>query len=136
MAETMYFSGTLVVTTCWCGITHGVPQDLYDFQRRQHDNGTRPVTPIHCPLGHTHVPAGTPRTQKLERQLAQERDATALARADRDQAEASARAYKGAATRARRRAGAGVCPCCNRSFKQLARHMRSKHPDFDAEKES
>lgn len=25
--------------------------------------------------------------------------------------------------------GAGVCPCCNRTFSQLSRHMQSKHPD-------
>lgn len=24
----------------------------------------------------------------------------------------------------------GVCPCCNRTFKQLARHMSIKHPDY------
>ncbi len=27
------------------------------------------------------------------------------------------------------RIGAGVCPCCNRTVSQLARHMQSKHPD-------
>lgn len=27
--------------------------------------------------------------------------------------------------------GAGMCPCCRRTFKQLAEHMKSKHPDFD-----
>lgn len=27
------------------------------------------------------------------------------------------------------RIGAGVCPCCNRTFSQLSRHMQSKHPD-------
>ena len=24
----------------------------------------------------------------------------------------------------------GVCPCCNRTFKQLAAHMKNKHPEF------
>lgn len=33
------------------------------------------------------------------------------------------------AERLRRRTAAGVCPCCNRSFVQLARHMKTKHPD-------
>lgn len=30
----------------------------------------------------------------------------------------------------------GVCPCCQRTFKQLATHMKAKHPDYnpDAEK--
>lgn len=28
------------------------------------------------------------------------------------------------------RANHGVCPCCKRTFSQLARHMKTKHPDF------
>lgn len=29
----------------------------------------------------------------------------------------------------RRRAAAGVCPCCNRTFLNVQRHMKSKHPN-------
>jgi hypothetical protein len=25
-----------------------------------------------------------------------------------------------------------VCPCCNRSFQNLRRHMATKHPEFNA----
>lgn len=32
--------------------------------------------------------------------------------------------------KANKRTKAGVCPCCNRTFKQLARHMETKHKDF------
>lgn len=35
--------------------------------------------------------------------------------------------------RLRKRASAGVCPCCNRTFSQLARHMQTKHPTFIAQ---
>jgi hypothetical protein len=28
------------------------------------------------------------------------------------------------------RARHGVCPCCNRQFVNMAKHMQSKHPDF------
>lgn len=31
-----------------------------------------------------------------------------------------------------RRLSRGVCPCCNRTFNQMARHMRTKHPEFIA----
>lgn len=27
----------------------------------------------------------------------------------------------------------GVCPCCNRTFQNLMRHMATKHPDFEKE---
>ena len=29
-----------------------------------------------------------------------------------------------------KRIGVGSCPCCKRNFKQLARHMKSKHPSY------
>ena len=41
---------------------------------------------------------------------------------------------EGQAVKARTRAKAGVCPCCNRTFRQMALHMRNKHPDFKAAK--
>lgn len=47
-----------------------------------------------------------------------------------DHSERSARAYKGVATKMKKRAVAGVCPCCNRHFRELERHMASKHPDY------
>ena len=42
-------------------------------------------------------------------------------------------AQKSAATKLRNRAKYGVCPCCNRTFQQLAMHMQSKHPEYQAE---
>lgn len=32
------------------------------------------------------------------------------------------------------RAQGGACPCCNRTFADMARHMKTKHPDFDPNK--
>ena len=53
---------------------------------------------------------------------------------DRRQELAAARkrlsAQKGATTRLKNRSKAGVCPCCTRTFKQLAAHMKNKHPEF------
>ena len=31
------------------------------------------------------------------------------------------------------RVGHGVCPCCNRTFGDLYRHMSTKHPGYAAE---
>lgn len=133
MSQTLTYAGSLTVQTCWCGVRHAVPAELAAFQRRQHDDGCEDVTGIYCPLGHQHVPAGESEVSRVRRQLDEMDRRRARAVAERDQAEASARAFKGAATRARRRAGAGVCPCCHRTFKQLARHVASQHPDFDPE---
>lgn len=48
-------------------------------------------------------------------------------------AERKLAAQKGVTTKLKNRAKAGVCPCCNRTFKQLAAHMKNKHPDFARE---
>lgn len=132
MSLTIEFTDRLVVMTCWCGINHAVPEDLRDYQLRQFHDG-REVTGIHCPLGHSHVPAGKPKHERLQEALDRERARAGRLASERDQAAASARAYKGVATKARKRSGAGLCPCCNRSFSQLRRHMEAKHPDFDPE---
>ena len=47
-----------------------------------------------------------------------------------DTAEAKRRAEKAAKTRLKNRIKNGVCPCCKRHFKDLQRHMKSKHPEF------
>jgi hypothetical protein len=57
------------------------------------------------------------------------------AQAERDLREDTERrlsAQKGATTRAKKRHAAAVCPCCNRSFVQLRRHMENKHPGYVA----
>ena len=74
---------------------------------------------------------------RLKRELAAETKRKEWAEQDaklaRDRAarvEHSARATRGHLTRVKRRVAAGVCPCCNRTFKQLARHMSAKHPAY------
>lgn len=39
-------------------------------------------------------------------------------------------AMKGVVTKIKKRVRHGVCPCCKRTFTDLARHMDSKHPKF------
>jgi ssDNA-binding Zn-finger/Zn-ribbon topoisomerase 1 len=83
---------------------------------------------------------GSGEIQKLQAQVAQlERDKNYL-RTARDNAlneaghfRASRDALKGQLTKERRRVGNGVCPCCNRSFVNLRRHMTAKHPDHAKE---
>jgi len=128
-SDTLTYAGELLVVKCWCGMRHGIPAELRRHQLRVQDQGGDPVT-VYCPLGHAHIPAGESTADRLTRQLREERDRAAYARAAQDQAEASARAYKGVATKARKRAAAATCPCCKRSFVQLRRHLESKHPDY------
>lgn len=127
--ETLAYEGTLVVVTCWCGMRHAVPAELHEFQRRQHRDGVRGVTGIYCPLGHSHIPAGTPEVDKERRRR---EAAEARACAIQDQLDAEQRAHaatKGQLTKTRKRVGKGVCPCCNRHFVNVERHMATQHPE-------
>jgi hypothetical protein len=99
---------------------------------------------FYCPNGHAQCYVGKTEAQKLkeqleaerrERQRAEQRVAQwqdeareAKERAERERNRANG--YKGHATRMTKRVKAGVCPCCNRTFKQLAAHMANKHPEF------
>jgi hypothetical protein len=124
--------GTLHVTDCpTCGVVYAIPDGLYRRGQRYKEN-----VAIYCPNGHTWHYLGKTHAEELD----ELRDQVARQRSLRDQAEASERAQRAAATRARNerdrlkvRAAAGVCPCCNRTFKQLARHMETKHPDYRQE---
>ncbi|WP_162987016.1 hypothetical protein [Sphingomonas paeninsulae] len=96
---------------------------------------------FHCPHGHSMVfVKGETEADKLRRERdrlkqreAQLNDAVKHERDRRETAERSAIAYKGQATRIRNRVKAGVCPCCNRTVKQLAQHMQTQHPEFQPE---
>ena len=123
--RSLTYTGDLTITTCWCGTRHAVPTELYSFQERQHRDGGE-VTSIYCPLGHAHVPAGKGRAA-IERERREQLEAQLTAAQDQLAAE------RREAKRAVKRAAAGVCPCCQRSFVQMQRHMKAKHPEFIAE---
>lgn len=132
MAKVYEDVGELVVLRCWCGIQHAIPQSLRNEQLRQHDEGKS--MGVYCPLGHSYVPSGESKAEKLRKQLAAERARHDQDRADlRDRIQREkhhSRALKAAKTRLKNRIAKGVCPCCNRSFQNLHRHMQNQHPEF------
>jgi hypothetical protein len=129
-AVTIEHLETMVVHECpSCFVLHAIPQRMH--RERLADGGG-----VYCPNGHVWIFTES-ETARLKRQLedaerGRERARAAMTAA-RDQAQAaerSAAAYKGQATRLRNRVGHGVCPCCNRSFANLGRHMAGQHPGF------
>ena len=117
----------LVVHVCpMCQCVYAIPEDLHDRAGADSD------VYFHCPNGHSLHYTETLR-EKLDRQKRATEYAKNRAISWMDQcgaAERSGRATKGHVTRLKKRVAAGVCPCCNRTFKDLARHMKSKHPDY------
>lgn len=130
MTTALYGTTNLVVVTCWCGIVHAVPDSLNRIAKENHKHG------VFCPLGHEWVHGGKTEAEELREELKYEKERRAQIAADRDQAEASLRATKGVVTKLKKRVANGVCPCCGRTFKQLAAHMQSKHPEYVAEASS
>nr|DAH84822.1 MAG TPA: Transcription factor IIIA/RNA Complex finger, TRANSCRIPTION-RNA COMPLEX [Caudoviricetes sp.] len=117
-----------------CGIEHYVPKAFDDNQVALGSKGG-----WRCPNGHSRVyresEADVVRRERdlLKQRIAQKDDEIRRQREHREAAERSAAARKGQITRLKNRAAAGVCPCCNRSFENLRRHMDHKHPGFRAE---
>lgn len=120
-------SSVLVLNTCWCGVKVAIPDNL---NRIAHEQGTA----LYCPVGHRFFFTAEmdELKQKLEDEKGRRRMAQQRADYERDRADENERrraAQKAATTKARKRHAAGVCPACQRSFKQLREHM--EHPDFD-----
>lgn len=115
----------LETAECWCGVPLALPANLV---RNARENGTS----LYCPAtGHRF--GWNSENDKLRKQLDRQRARTTAVEDQLRAAERTNAALRGAATKARKRAANGVCPCCKRSFVQLARHMASQHPDFAGE---
>lgn len=94
-----------------------------------------------CAYGHRqHFVQGETEAAKLRRErdrlaqrIAEKDDEIARQRGFRVEAERRLAATKGVVTRIKNRVGRGVCPCCNRTFENIARHMANQHPTWTAE---
>lgn len=121
ITEEMY-----VVRCAHCSIQFGMTKDFEVRRRKSHE-------PFFCPAGHPQ----SWKEESDEEKFRRERDIARqqIARAERDAALANRAlaAEKAKASKVKKRASAGVCPCCNRTVGQMARHMKSKHPQFVAE---
>lgn len=127
----------LVHVTCPnCQTVHGVEQHIYDAAQQRNEKMS-----LYCPNGHGwHYPKGDSQTTILRRErdrarqaLAERDDTIEQEREWRKQSERSASAYKGQVTKIKKRVGKGVCPCCNRQFQNVHKHMESQHPEYSSE---
>lgn len=121
-----------------CKVQYWIPDSLEETKQKTRNNENRP--PSYCPYGHANYrkpEAVISQEQKIRQerdQLLQNKaylqDRINEEREGREAAERSAKAYRASATRVKNRAKHGVCPCCNRTFKQLAAHMKTQHPGY------
>lgn len=111
-----------------CGLPYAVPQQWL-AEKRNSGAGFR------CPNGCPRVFRKTELDRVKEKLEEQTRVATELAerarvaeRAEQQATEARLKTQR-ELDKLRKRTSAGVCPCCTRSFSNLARHMKTKHPE-------
>ena len=125
MAQVLMFAVEFqkACSCCQCGVPIVVEGQIEAELRRSHRS-------FWCINGHQQSFRAKSETEALrdqladrERQLSAERERAATNFALRQKAEREV-------SKLRKRAKNGICPCCKRTFKSLARHMSAKHPDF------
>ncbi len=143
MASTMIRQVTLVGLRCAsCGMEFAIPDWFMQDRRNDHQS-------FYCPKQHLNY---YPEKSALdlandalveEKHLREQAEARAASRAERlaEQHRETARvarrlsATQGVVTRHKKKIAAGRCPCCSTTFKDLATHMKTRHPKWDPTKE-
>lgn len=107
-----------------CDVRYAVPEAFYRARRRDHRT-------FYCPNGHSAWWPAKSTEDLLRDELAAQKQRTQAALTRENEQRARADKAERSLNRQTKRINAGVCPCCNRTFQNLARHMASKHKDAD-----
>ena len=122
MSEIVLASTYFMDCCITCGCYFAYPEELNARLRVTGKN-------YYCPNGHAQCYTET-HVQRLQKQLDNANSMAARNAAIAIQAKADVRTHLLAKQRLQKRLSAGVCPCCNRTFSDLARHMGTKHKGY------
>ena len=124
MTITINATTTFKQESCYrCGVIFAMTSEYTKQRLRDHES-------FWCPNGHRQAYLHESQETRLERELANAERATSSERRMKEAARRSSAAYRGQVTKIKRRVSRGVCPCCNRTFADLGKHMSGKHPDW------
>jgi hypothetical protein len=130
MAEFSVMETLSTINCANCTMTFAMPKRFETGRRNDHKS-------FYCPQGHGQSFSGESDAEKLRRERDSARQALARVEDEKRQVIAAAErkiaAAKKETTKLKKRASAGTCPCCQRTVSQMARHMKTKHPEFVAE---
>ena len=129
MSFTITETTRLVTQVCAnCGVLFALPEYLYEQCREN------PFKEFFCPNGHTLVFKKSSLQEQVDSLRRERDDAQRASSIMQHRLQVKDKEVK-KLTNKMKRVTAGVCPCCNRSFKQLAEHMRTQHPEIVKAKE-
>lgn len=103
-----------------CGVIFGIPAGLVLERKRDHKS-------FYCPNGHSQYYPGESDVERAERLLKEEQARHQRTIARENEERVARQKVERKLKRTVTRINAGVCPECNRTFQNLARHMCSKH---------
>lgn len=108
----------LVSETCVsCGITFAVPESYQQNLKNSHKS-------FCCPNGHSQYYSGKSEAEKLRDELKRKEQELADTAIEKRQLQNDIAEKE----RNLKRLHNGVCPCCNRSFVNLQKHIKEQHP--------
>lgn len=119
------------VPCCVCDVRFAMPEDYVARLRRKKIG-------FCCPNGHSLLYHGKSDSQKIKDLNAKLTTTRAQAESRVQRAEAATAhqvrrvaAAKGKVTRLKNDFAKGKCPCCNKHFKVLKKHMARMHPEYE-----
>ncbi len=130
------FSSSLKVIDCGgCGGTYALSSHFLDNRRKDGESWT-------CPYCRQWMAYCENENDRLKKDLERQKRSTAYQMREkenylqqRNTLERSRNGMKGVLVREQKklaRVRRGVCPCCNRHFRNVQRHMDSQHPNYKA----
>lgn len=112
------------IRCCDCAMLFAMTDEFYQHRLA---NGRM----FYCPAGHAqHFTARDDELAALKREKQSLQSQLTYAVTDAERQKREKINLKGQLTKTRNRIANGVCPCCNRTFQNVARHIAGQHPDF------
>lgn len=109
-----------------CGIHYGVPREF--MQARVEGRATGKHATWYCPNGHNLIVMDG-ELAEVRRERDRLKQENARLSDEIMQTERRREAAERKHDQVLKRVGAGTCPCCQRSFANVAEHMRQQHPE-------
>lgn len=118
--ETHTYAVTLYTEVCInCGIPFAIPTDYRNRLKEKH-------TTFYCPNGHSQFYSGKTEAEQLRDKMKEKDNQLAQATTTKIQLESQLNDAKKKIVNVAK----GKCPCCDKSFKVLSKHLANKHPEF------